>query len=267
MVAVMLLLQIGFFVAAVYYFSSQYFYFYLACHILSVSVVLTLISRHENPSFQITWIVAIMTFPLVGGVFYLFLANRHIPQKLTRKLEDTYLDDRDPPAATELELDDPHHRLQSDYIRNVTGYPLCGDTSVEYFPVGERMFQRMLEELERAEHYIFLEFFIITPGVMWDSIFSILKRKAAAGVPVYMMYDDIGSISTMRKKDERSIRQVGIKLCVFNPFRPHVSVLLNYRDHRKIMVVDGKSAFCGGINIADEYINRLDRFGHWRIRA
>src|SRR5262249_896195 len=138
-------------------------------------------------------------------------------------------------------------------------------TSAAYYPLGEDIYESMLAELEKARSYIMLEYFIIRPGVMFDHIMEVLTRKAREGVAVYLMYDDLGcSLGAMPKSYDRAIRDAGIRLCIFNPFRPRASAMLNYRDHRKITVIDGETAFCGGINLADEYINRLDRFGHWK---
>ena len=250
-VAVMLVLQIALFVITVYYFSQQYFNFYIFCYVLSVLVLLAMISRHENPEFKITWIIAIMMFPLVGGVFYLFLSKRSNPAKLERQIEEAHLAVHRWMPRGNIKLDDPRDMLQCEYIQRVTGYSLCENTSAEYFQVGEDMFKQMLEELKTAKHYIFMEYFIISPGIMFDSILEILKEKAAAGVQVYLMYDDVGSISTISRKYRKAITAAGIKVCVFNSFRPHVSMVLNHRDHRKITVVDGKTAFCGGINLAE----------------
>ena len=126
------------------------------------------------------------------------------------------------------------------------------------------MFADMLSELKHAQHYIFMEYFIVRPGIMWDTIFDLLKQKIKSGIKVYMMYDDVGSIISMPKRIERQIRESGVNLCVFNPIKFHISTMLNSRDHRKIMVIDGKTAFCGGINLADEYINKVERYGHWK---
>ncbi|MCL2069340.1 MAG: phospholipase D-like domain-containing protein, partial [Oscillospiraceae bacterium] len=263
-VALMILLQIAALLAAVDYFSQNFFYFYLACFVLSILVVLAMLSRHENPAFKVVWIVAIMAFPVFGGIFYLCIANRRIPGKLEKKLEDSHLGVHQWLPRGDVAPDDPHHQQQSEYIQRITGYPLWEYTSVQYFPVGEVMFEDMMRQVEKAEHYIFLEYFIVRPGYMWDVLLEALKRKAAGGVAVYMMYDDVGSIASMNRRRGREIREAGIKLQAFNKFRPHVSTLLNSRDHRKVMVVDGKTAFCGGINIADEYINKIKRLGHWK---
>ena len=263
-VGLMLMLQIAIVFTIVVYFSLSTFVVYLFCNLISIVVVIGLVSRDEQPDFKITWIISILSFPIFGGIFYLLFAYRRIPHKLRRQIESSHQNIHDWIPFNQLSPHHPHDALLSDYIHNLTGYPVCENTTVEYFPIGEQMFERMLEEMEKAERFIFMEFFIVKPGIMWDAVFELMSRKVSEGVEVFFMYDDIGSISTMNKKMDRAIMDAGIRLCLFNRFRPHASTMLNHRDHRKILVVDGKTAFCGGINIADEYINHLVRFGHWK---
>ncbi|MCL2056858.1 MAG: cardiolipin synthase [Oscillospiraceae bacterium] len=263
LVGAMLALQIGIAVTAMLYFRQFLFHIYIPMYLISFIFVIAIVNNGTNPVYKITWIIAIFGFPLAGGLFYLFFGATRLPRKLVRRLakQDDILDHMTEPAGGELS---PALRMQESYIRNVTGFPACANTQAEYYALGEHMFDAMIRELKQAQRYIFIEFFIIRPGKMWDSIFAILQEKVKDGVKAYVMYDDIGSIKTMPKGYDKKIRAAGISLCVFNPFRPRLSPMLNYRDHRKIMVVDGKTAFCGGINLADEYINQLERFGHWR---
>ncbi len=122
----------------------------------------------------------------------------------------------------------------------------------------------MLEELEKAEHYIFLEYFILEEGTMWDPILAILRRKAAEGVDVRVIYDDLGSIFKLPDGYDKLLESYGIRACVFNPFIPVINLRMNNRDHRKICVIDGHTGFTGGINLADEYINVKELHGHWK---
>lgn len=269
LVALMLVLQIALLIASVIYFSQTVFYIYQLFNLLSLVAMTAVVSNNENPSYKMTWIIAILTFPVIGWVFYLLFGNKRMPAKLQRRI-DSSLENahqhmpNNGLCASALMRRDNHLALQGQYIYNIAGYPVLQTAAAVYFPLGERMFERMLAELARARRFIFLEYFIIRPGKMWDAVFAILKDKVAAGVEVRMMYDDLGSINTLPKGYDRIIRAAGIHLCIFNPFRPRVSVILNYRDHRKIMVIDGQVAFCGGINLADEYINQRLRFGHWK---
>ncbi len=266
LVALMLVAQVALLLTLLMYFSESVFYVYLSMNLLSFVAVIAIVSNRENPSFKLTWIIAILVFPLTGGMFYLLFGNKRMPRKLERRLGDVLGETKAhmPEFNEDAFLTDPERLVQSRFIYGYSGSPVFTGTSSEYFPTGEQMFASMLSELEQAEKFIFLEYFIIRPGSMWDSIFEILKRKAAAGVEVRLIYDDIGCIKSMPKGYDKIIRAAGIDLCVFNPFKPRVSVILNHRDHRKVTVIDNKCAFCGGVNLADEYINRLERFGHWK---
>ncbi len=269
MVALMLVAQVGLLLVLIFAFSQVGFYAYLFLNLISLLVVLAIVSNNENPSYKITWIILILSFPIIGGVFYLLLGNKRLSESLLAQANQAIEETKEHMPANHLcdralMQASPSLGLQGRYIYNMSGNPLWEDMDSTFFPLGELMFERMMLEMEQAERFIFLEFFIVRPGMMWDRIFDLLKRKVAQGVEVRFMYDDIGTIRTLPKGYDNIIREAGIKLCVFNPFRPRVNMILNNRDHRKVLVIDGKAAFCGGINIADEYINAVDRFGHWK---
>lgn len=141
---------------------------------------------------------------------------------------------------------------------------LFSDTDSEYFALGEQMYEKMLADLKQAQNFIFLEYFIVEEGVMWNQMLEILKERAAAGVEVRMLYDDIGCMATLDGKYDRRLRESGIQCYKFNPFRPDASEMHNNRDHRKLLIVDGQIGYTGGINLADEYINRIQKYGHWK---
>jgi len=269
LVALMLVIQIILLAICTVYFIQIVFYGYLILILISTVAAIGVINNNENPSYKLIWIVVILAVPLTGGVFYLMLGNKRVSKKMRGQIGATLEDTRRSMPSNKLSgrlLKEGEKDLagQSQYIYNTSGYPVQGDTRGEYYPVGEDMYESMLAELEEAQRFIFLEYFIIEDGVMWSSIFDILKRKVAQGVEVRLMYDDLGTINTLPQGYDRVIRKAGIKLCVFNPFRPRVNILMNHRDHRKICIIDGCTAFCGGINLADEYINRRYRFGHWK---
>lgn len=267
LVLLMLIIQIGLLITLLMYFSESTFYVYLSLNVLSFFAVMVVVSNNENPYYKLTWIIAILTFPLTGGMFYLLFGNRRMPKKLQKRL-DTALEDtkRHMPDNREPQLTAANgDRLnQSRYICNMSGFPVLENTSSEYYPVGEVMFESIMREIKTAKKFIFIEFFIIRPGLMWNTLFAELKQKISEGVEVWLIYDDLGCIRTLPKGYDKVMREAGVKLCVFNPFRPRVSMILNHRDHRKLIVIDGETAFCGGINLADEYINQYDRFGHWK---
>jgi cardiolipin synthase len=161
----------------------------------------------------------------------------------------------------------PEYLPQAQYLQNYAGFPVYTHTRAEYFADGRDFFRRILEEMEKAERYIFMEFFILRQGVMLDPILSVMEKKARAGLDVRIIYDDLGCFMSLPPNFARLLEQRGIKCLVFNPFRPIFSSLQNNRDHRKIISIDGKAAFTGGMNLADEYINAVERFGHWKDAA
>ena len=158
----------------------------------------------------------------------------------------------------------PSHARQIEYLDKFAGFPVYENTRTRYLSPGEEIYKVLLQELEKARAYIFLEFFIIEEGIMWNSILEILKRKAAQGVDVRILYDDIGCFLRLPKDYPKKLKSYGIRCLVFNKFKPLLTATQNCRDHRKIVAIDGKVAFTGGFNLADEYINAIHPFGHWK---
>ena len=268
MVALMLLLQVGLFVAVILRFSEYFVYFYLVCVLISLFAVLYIINKKSDPGYKIAWIVPILLVPVFGGLIYLLCGGTGVSKKLGRKLEETETRfsealERDKKAGA-LAAFGPDAVNQSRYLEQYAHCPLYTNTWTRYFPLGDLAFQPMLEELRRAERYIFLEYFIIEPGIFWDAILEVLEEKARQGVDVRVIYDDVGSLYTLPKNYDRELRSKGIRCHVFNRFIPILSLRLNNRDHRKICVIDGHTAFTGGINLADEYINARVKYGHWK---
>ena len=166
-------------------------------------------------------------------------------------------------------MSEKHKKIapQAYYLQEYAGFPVYTNTQTEYFNSGEAFFKKVLKELEKAKTYIFLEFFVLRAGLMLDPILAILQRKAREGLDVRIMYDDLGCFMSLPSDYKEHLKQKGIKCLVFNPFKPVLSSLQNNRDHRKLICIDGKTAFTGGINLADEYINAIERFGHWKDAA
>ena len=156
--------------------------------------------------------------------------------------------------------------MQSTYISKTAGYPVYKNTAVRYFPLGEDNFAKLVEELNNANHFIFMEYFIIKQGEMWDTILEIMERKAKEGVDVRLIYDDFGCSMWIPSRFIKDMKEKGIKVAAFNPIGPVFNLRQNNRDHRKITVIDGYVGFTGGINLADEYINKKSRFGHWKYQ-
>jgi cardiolipin synthase len=234
-----------------------------------MAVVLWIINDRSNPAYKIAWIISILLFPIFGGLFYIFFGRNKLDKRTRLKMK--YIADKTreeleskPFILEEIVSKDESAANQSRYIQEYSCYPPNKNTICEYLPIGETKYERLIEELKKAEHYIFLEYFIIEEGVMWNSILEILLEKVAKGVDVRVIYDDGGCLVTLPNKYYRKLEDMGIKCSVFNPLIPLLSSKINNRDHRKIAVIDGVVGFTGGINLADEYINKVRKHGHWK---
>ena len=234
--------------------------------ILSLVAILFVIKSDMNPSYKIGWVLLIAVLPILGGLMYVIFGNKR-PTKYMREMLRAQLEKSAEYLGTQEsitgELDGGAAGLFK-YLEGSAGYPTAKNTTVRYYRVGEEMYADLLPELEKAEKFIFLEYFIIRPGEMWDGVLEVLKRKAAAGVDVRIIYDDMGCIDILPANYNTTLEGWGIRTMAFNRFVPAVSLVMNNRDHRKITVIDGKVGFTGGINISDEYINVKERFGHWK---
>ncbi|NBI65328.1 cardiolipin synthase [Pseudoflavonifractor sp. 60] len=252
-------------------FSEYLEIFYWCCIAASVIAAVAIVGSRMEPGYKIAWLLLILPFPVFGGIFYLLVGGGYVPERTQKRMrgmlkksaqalrEDFKADDLLPLGGDAAG--------QASYLERRAACPAYTNTETEYFPLGDAAFPRMLEELEKAEKYIFLEYFIIQPGVFWDSILTILERKAAQGVEVRVLYDDFGCMFTLPRDYNETLTKKGIQCRVFNRFLPVMSLRLNNRDHRKLLIIDGKVGFTGGINLADEYINVKERFGHWKDSA
>ena len=237
--------------------------------VLSVLIVLYLVRKDEDSAFKVGWIVLIGVLPLLGGALYLAFGNKRPAKRLRVKLqavEDAHRADlvQDPAQTEGL---DTGGIGMSGYVAKYGPYPAWQNTSACYFACGEAMYPRLLADLERAEHTIFLEFFIVHTGKMWDGVEKVLRRKAAQGVDVRLIYDDFGSLLGLPTDFVVRMERAHIRCIPFNPVVPVLSLVMNHRDHRKIVVIDGTVAYTGGVNLADEYINVRSRFGYWKDAA
>lgn len=269
MLGVSLLLQIALLAGVFVLFRKQFNFFYGACEILSLFVVLYIIREDSNPTYKLPWIILNLTLPILGGLTYLMFGRVRFSRGERRRgveIAQCYLDAaRIRPGVTERVP--PEYRTECCYLRNRAAAPAYDHTDVTFYSEGETFWRAMLEELKKAERFIFLEYFIIAPGAMWDSILDILKEKVRAGVDVRVIYDDIGCIGRLPSDYAAQLERAGIRCLTFNRFTNIFSSRFNNRDHRKICVVDGNVGFTGGVNLADEYINAVERFGYWKDTA
>lgn len=232
-----------------------------------IAVSISIAAGTQKSAFKVGWILLILLLPVFGTTVYLMFTHQHATRAFAKKAEQSCLDVA--PAARLPAPPDAVPAPHSGLIRYLDdrGFPAYGQTDSRFLPLGEDAFASMLEAMEQARRYIFLEFFIIEEGIMWDTILEVLKRKAAQGVEVRLIYDDLGCFFLLQADYPAQLRKFGIQCAPFNPFRPMLTAKQNNRDHRKILSVDGKIAFTGGINLADEYINAVNKFGHWKDTA
>ena len=265
---VLLLLQIALLYAVVQRLSKSFFLFYVFLEVIGALTVIYIVNKRGNPSYKITWIIFILAIPVFGISLYLLWGGSRVLPHFKRRMQNCQkhympLLYDDPDIRERLRYDDRNHSRQADYLTKESGYPLYDGTSVEYLSPGEKFFPRFLEELSKAQKYIYIEFFIIAEGVMWNAVEDVLARKASEGVEIKVLFDDFGSIKRQHKDFITKLRSKGIKVAAFNRIRPSFDIFMNNRNHRKIAVIDGKTAVTGGLNLADEYINEIERFGYW----
>lgn len=271
-IVVALLLQLFVFFASFYWLKDYSTAVYAAFVLLGAVTVVHILNEENNASFKIAWIIPVLVIPVFGTVLYIYInlqpGTKRIHKKLT-KIEDEirpYLAQNEE-TVQELQEQSAGEKGIADYLYHADNYPVYAGCKMKYYPIGEAKFADMIEQLKRAEHFIFMEYFIVAKSYMWNTILEILKEKAAQGVEVRMMYDGMCSLALLPYGYYKDLEKMGIQSIPFSQIRPVLSTYQNNRDHRKILIIDGKTVFTGGINLADEYINRIDRFGHWKDTA
>lgn len=232
--------------------------------IIGILLTLTLIKNSKNYSYTLPWIILLITFPLVGTLIYIIIGRNKNNSKILKSIVKSEKESKKYLVQDDEIRDEYKENSKIRYLSDFCGYPVTKNNDIKYYPIGEEVFKAMLEELRKAEKFIFLEYFIVKHGKMWNSILQILEEKAKKGVDVRVMYDDFGSVATLKETYPKELEKKGIKCIAFNRLNAVAGVIINNRDHRKILVIDGKVAFSGGINIADEYINIGSKYGHWK---
>lgn len=270
--AALILLQVAVLMGGFALLDNYVFLFNYILAFVALVVLLYILNARQNASFKLTWIMLILFAPFFGVIFYLFTrvqpGTRFIARRIEEELErqEPYLA-QDENVFDRLEQESPAAAGLSRYICESGWYPTYDNTQVEYFPSGQDKFREMVRQLEMAKEFIFMEYFIVDKGFMWDTILEILVRKAKEGVEVRFMYDGTCSLSLLPPNYPQKLREMGLQCKVFAPIIPFLSTHQNNRDHRKVLVIDGRTAFTGGINLADEYINEIERFGYWKDTA
>lgn len=239
--------------------------------IFHFATLLYLINRNEIPECKMPWLIIIYLMPIIGPFAFMLLSTTSTSKKEFLRYQKAENDMKPFLNQTgwidKLKDTDPDAWLQANYLYTQMGMSVRGNTSTIYYPLGEDFHAALLEELKKAEKFIFMEYFIVQKGAMWNSIHDILKEKAANGVEVYFLYDDFGCFATLPWHYHKLLNDEGIHCEISNKFSPVLSRIHNNRDHRKITMIDGKVGFTGGLNLADEYINAIERFGHWKDTA
>lgn len=259
-----ILLQLIYLSSLFWELGKLYSYSYVMFQAMGVVISFYIISSELNPSYKISWILTILTLPVFGVMFYVFFGYSRSRDR--QSSFEGILPRQNDVILSKISKVGESAKKQAGYLSNY-GYPAYDKTDVRYFASGEDIFAAMLDELEKAKSFIFLEYFIIHEGEMWNTVLDILVRKARQGVDVRIIYDDFGCLLTLPNRYNKTLEEKGLKCRVFNKFRPILSMKMNNRDHRKILVIDGNTAFTGGVNLADEYINGFEKHGHWKDSA
>ena len=269
LIALLFLIQLGLLLSVMLWLGEWQAHLLGGSLVLAMIAVLVVLNSDLDPTAKLTWMVIMVAAPIFGAGLYWY-TRRDVGHRLLKKImeerqiQSRHLLDQDPGIFKALEQKSPGAVGMARYVRRSGCFPVFTGTDTEYFPIGEAMFERMLVELKKAEKFIFMEYFILDDGEMWEAILQILRRKAAEGVDVRVMYDGTCEFALLPRNYPKELEKLGIQCQVFAPLEPFVSTHYNYRDHRKILIIDGKTAFTGGVNLADEYINRVEKYGHWK---
>ncbi len=272
LVSILLIVQFGLLILGFYEFGKFYPHYFGSSVVITVVMLLFLFSSDLGSSAKMTWTVVITLLPVFGALLYVYMesdvGHRVLKKEIQSKIQKTKnVLNTNPEILKELERENAGAASLIRYIGKSNCHPVYKNNKVTYFSSGEAKFEQLLLELERAKKFIFMEYFIIEEGVMWGQILEILARKAREGVEVRLMYDGTCEFFLLPRNYPKKLKSLGIKCKVFSKITPFVSTHYNYRDHRKIVVIDGHTAFTGGVNLADEYINEKKRFGHWKDTA
>lgn len=245
-------------------------YFYLAAWATEIACVIRIIASDDNPDYKVPWLLFVLIIPIAGFMLYFMFYSRTLQKKFIKRLENLKKQSykqNDSELFDKLRKENPTAAAQAKMLCDIAETHLFANTKQEYFPLGEDMHCKMLTDLQAAEKFIYMEYFIIEEGRFWNSILDILKDKAAEGVEVKVLYDDIGCMMTLPGDYHKTLKSYGIEATPFSRLKGNADSEFNNRSHRKILVIDGKVGYTGGVNIADEYINEIEKYGHWKDTA
>lgn len=266
----MFLMQLTLLIIFLLYFNKYFIYLYSLNLIVGMIFTFIIINDNINPAFKITWILISIALPFLGGIIYLTFGEKRLLKSVKKRLFNFSIKFKDSMDLTKdydienLNDSDMNVYRQAKYVNTATGSPVFFNTKTKYFSSGEKSFEEYLNDLKSAKKFIFMEYFIISEGFFLDSVLKILKEKAEKGLDVKIILDDVGSIFTLSNKKIEEMKSYGIKIVEFNQIHGIILPKHNNRTHRKMTIIDGKIAYTGGINIADEYINVIEKYGYWK---
>ena len=266
-VGIAFFLQIGIIIFLAVYLMRYSIYAYFVLELVSVITVFTLVNNAE--SYKLSWIIIILVLPVAGLFLYFMWGRKRVNSRYFRRLRE--LDNQmmqslkqDESVVHDLERQHPNKMQISRYLRK-EGFPIYNNTKATYYKVGEDVLSAMLEDIKNAKKFVFMEYFIVSDGKVWSDILEELTKKAKEGVEIKLLFDDFGTLRINTHAFREDIKNRGIHMCIFNPIhRDMARMSFNYRNHKKITVIDGNIAYTGGFNLADEYANYIQRFGHWK---
>lgn len=266
-VSILIILQIAAVYTLFYQIAGIGLPVFVVFEVIGLFTSLIILNRHFNPAYKISWIFLILIFPIIGVGLYIMFGRARLSKKKAKLIHQTmshnnFIIDNDPVVLTAIQ--DRSIQKMANFIEYATDCKIYQNTATKLLTPGEEFFKEVVQALKKAERFIFMEYFIIQDGLMWQTIVDILIEKANQGLDVRLIFDDFGCIKYTSWNFKSNLIKKGLKVVNFNPYRPKLSSFMNYRDHRKITVVDGEVGFLGGINLADEYINRIEKFGHWK---
>lgn len=266
------LIQFAMMISVYLYLRDYSLFVYVAFIVLGILVVLHLFNNGKSPDFKMVWMLSVLVFPVFGSLFYLYIMTQPGTRLLRKRLDSLAVKtegclQQEKSVRENMEAENERMAHFSDYLYRFAHCPVYDRTEAYFYPLGDVQFPDILAELKKAEKFIFLEYFIVEEGFLWNSILEVLKQKAKEGVEVRVMYDGMCVLALLPYFYPKLLEAEGIKCKMFSPIKPVFSTHYNNRDHRKIIVIDGKVAFTGGTNLADEYINKIEKFGHWKDTA
>ena len=269
LIALLVLMEIVLIALAPLVLKNLTVYFYVVLEFLSIIVILSLVNDNRSPSYKLAWVSIAMLMPVAGHIMYMLWGKPGATKKLEREIMTRmkrglkYLEENQA-ILEEFEAKYPDKARMVRYMSNCN-FPMYKNNKISYYPMGEEVFQAIFKDIEKAERFVLINFYIVAEGAIWDRLHEILKRKIEQGVEVKFLYDDFGAALRTEKYFKQNLEAEGFEVRVFNPIHRYTEKLyMNYRSHQKIMVIDGNIGYTGGFNLADEYANIVERFGVWK---